>query len=240
MDDNEMATPFKKASIPSYLFFASVIVVAVIVAILSKPYFTEPVFDLNGHIYTLDRDQGNFVTYRSGSAGPVQVRIDEPTRTVLIDSQAFTVVKNGDPYNIKYSVSYPDGRRFEVRDQSRLLLSFDEKGDLIFPNTVSVNGQSARGDDEEAYFPAALVTTAYPEYHEKRGVPGFLFLALGLMIYGWCSFRYRNFQDVTFWLSLKWIWVEDPEPSDFYYFMCKVGGILLMCLSVWVAFQAYG
>ncbi|MCC3373249.1 hypothetical protein [Cohnella sp. REN36] len=235
-----MASLFKKASIPSYLFFASVIVVAAIVAILSKPYFTEPAFDLNGHRYTLDRDQGNLVTYRSGSAGPVQVRIDEPSRTVLIDSQAYTVVKNSDPYNIKYSVSYPDGRRFEVQDQSHLLLSFDEKGELYFPITVSVDGQSARGDDEEAYSPAALVTTAYPEYHEKPGAPGFLFLALGLMIYGWCGFRYRKFQEVSFWLSLKWIWVEDPEPSDFYYFMCKVGGILVMIFSVWVAFQAYG
>ncbi|MBB6669107.1 hypothetical protein [Cohnella nanjingensis] len=234
-----MATVFKKMASPSFLFFACVIVVSALVGILSEPYFTEPVFYIDGHKYALDRDQGALVAYRSGSASPVQVRIDGPSRTVIIDRQEHVIAKNSDPYNIKYSVTYPNGRRYEVQDQSRLLLSYDAKGDLYLPFTVSVNGQSVKGDDEEAYSPAALVTAAYPEYHEKPGVPGFLFLALGLLIYGWCSYRYRKFQDVTFWLSLKWIWVEDPEPSEFYYFMCKVGGILVMFGAVWVAFQAY-
>ncbi|MFC5531855.1 hypothetical protein [Cohnella yongneupensis] len=67
-----------------------------------------------------------------------------------------------------------------------------------------------------------------------------MFLALGLMVYGWSGYRYRKLQDFFFSLSLYRFWVKgDPEPSDFYYFMCKAGGILVMIGAVIIAFYAY-
>ncbi|WP_431523670.1 DUF6199 family natural product biosynthesis protein [Paenibacillus pabuli] len=32
---------------------------------------------------------------------------------------------------------------------------------------------------------------------------------------------------------------RDPEPSDFYYLMTRIGGIVVMIGSVWIAFKAF-
>ncbi|WP_040949321.1 hypothetical protein [Gorillibacterium massiliense] len=59
-----------------------------------------------------------------------------------------------------------------------------------------------------------------------------LIINILLFIYGWCGFRYERMQRFQFLLSFKWIWTNDTEPSDFYFFMCKVSGILTMAFSV--------
>jgi hypothetical protein len=234
-----MTSLFKKLRSPSFIFFSCVLVVSALVAILSKPYFTEPVFYIDQHKYAFEREQGSLVTYRSGTAVPVQVRTDGQSHTVTINRIDYVITKNSDPYNIKYNVTYPNGHRYEVQDQSGNLLSYDEKGEVYFPNQVYIGDQRVKGEDEEAYHPAELVRAAFSEYHDTPGVPGFLFLALCLLIYGWCGYRYRKVQDVMFFLSLQWLWVNDPEPSDFYYFMSQVGGILVMIGSVIIAFKAF-
>jgi len=65
-----------------------------------------------------------------------------------------------------------------------------------------------------------------------------LFLGLALLIFGRCGYRYRKLQDILFSLSYR-LWVNDPEPSDFYYFMCNAGGLIVMIASVFVALQAF-
>jgi len=234
-----MISYLKKIKSPSFIFFSCVLVVTVITAIRSHSYFTEPVFYIDQHKYVFEREQGSLVTYRSGTAIPVQVRTDSQSYTVIINRMDYVITKNTDPYNIKYNVTYPNGHRYEVQDHSGILLSYDEKGELYFPNLVYIGNQRVKGENEEVYHPAELVTAAFSEYHDTPGVPGLLFLALGLLIYGWCGYRYRKFQDVLFFLSLQRLWVNDPEPSDFYYFMCQVGGIIVMIGAVFIAFKAF-
>src|SRR5690606_28784439 len=84
---------------------------------------------------------------------------------------------------------------------------------------------------KESYHPTDLVVAAYPQYQQQRGMPVLYYLSIVLFIFGWCSFRYEKFQNVMFWVSLKWIWTENPEPSEFFYFMSKIGGILTMLLA---------
>nr|WP_154896154.1 hypothetical protein [Paenibacillus xylanexedens] len=102
-----------------------------------------------------------------------------------------------------------------------------------------VNNQRVLSEDEVQFSPDTIVTAAYPIYHHTQGEPVYLFLALAGLIFGWCSFYYRRFQDILFLISLRWIWVNDPEPSDFYYLMTSIGGIVVMMGSVWISFKAF-
>lgn len=232
----------RRAKSPTALFFACVIVVSTLVATLSWPYFTKRVFFVDDATYALNSAQGQTFTYRSSKDGapPIEVRIeDQDRRSVRIGGDSFDITDLHQPYVAKYEIAYPNARHFTVEDQSGNLIPYDEKGEIYFPLSMYVNGKRQLEEGDETYAPSALIAAAYPQYHEKRGLPFVLFVSLALFIYGWCGYRYRKFQDFHFWISLRWIWVEDPEPSDFYYFMSKIGGIATMVIAFFLAFKAY-
>lgn len=234
-----MITRLRKIQSPTLIFFSCVVVVSVIVGFLSKPYFTEHIFYADNNKYLFDRKEEQQMIYRSRTADSIQVQVEQQKRTVFIDNQKYIITEINSKPNPTYSVLYPNGRKYEVQDQSRELRSFDEEGNIMTSVTFYVNNQRILSEDEEQYSPDTIVTAAYPVYHYTQGQPVYLFLALAGLIFGWCSFYYRNFQDLLFLLSLRWIWVNDPEPSDFYYLMTSIGGIVVMIGSVWIAFKAF-
>lgn len=234
-----MITRLRKIQSPTLIFFSCVVVVSVIVGFLSKPYFTEHIFYADNNKYLFDRQEKQQMIYRSRTADSIQVQVEQQKRTVFIDDQKYIITEINSKPNPTYSVLYPNGRKYEVQDQSRGLRSFDEEGNIITSVTFYVNNQRILSEDEDQYSPDTIVTAAYPTYHHTQGQPAYLFLALAGLIFGWCSFYYRNFQDLLFLLSLRWIWVNDPEPSDFYYLMTSIGGIVVMIGSVWIAFKAF-
>ncbi|NUU59153.1 hypothetical protein [Paenibacillus agri] len=234
-----MSALLKKIRTPTFIFFSCVLVLSVIVTILSKPYFTERIFYVDNYKYSFYSDQDNVVTYRSKTNDPIQVKLDHEKRTVTIQHQEYFITKINSSPSPNYKVIYPNGHKYEVHDASGILLTSDGHGNYVSEASTFVNNQRMPQDGEEQYSPSTLVTAAYPEYHVTRGAPALLYLALAVLIYGWCSFRYRKFQDILFFLSLRWIWVNDPEPSDFYYFMSKVSGIIVMIGSLWIAVQAF-
>ena len=237
------AIALKKLKSPSALFFLCVTVIAIFVGVFSKPYFTERVFHLNGHTYKLHSQENQRLVYHSSSgSAPVEISIHnlEHERMVYLDGGEYNIRKiTVSPYETKYIVTYPAGQRYEVVSNGYGLMSFDSKGELV-PEFYAYSGDTRiLGESEETYFPSALVTAAYEKYHYTLGEPVYLYLALALLIYGWCGFRYRKFQDVAYWISLRWIWTRNPEPSDFYYIMCKVAGVLCMVASLFLAMKAY-
>ncbi|MCG7382983.1 hypothetical protein [Paenibacillus sp. ACRRY] len=234
-----MITRLRKIQSPTLIFFSCVVVASVIVGFLSKPYFTEHIFYADNQKYLFDRKEEQQMIYRSRTADSIQVQVEQQKRTVFIDNQKYIITEINSKPNPTYSVLYPNGRKYEVQDQSRELRSFDEEGNIMTSVTFYVNNQRILSEDEEQYSPDTIVTAAYPVYHYTQGQPVYLFLALAGLIFGWCSFYYRNFQDLLFLLSLRWIWVNDPEPSDFYYLMTSIGGIVVMIGSVWIAFKAF-
>ncbi|QHT63643.1 hypothetical protein GXP70_29270 [Paenibacillus lycopersici] len=227
---------------PSFVFFASVLLVSVLTGILSKPYFTERVFYLYENAYAFDGENDHLVTYHSSTGGPVQVRIDDELhRTVLVGGQSYSIADKSVPYTARFRVAYPNGHAYKVEGSGSggLLLSYDDEGNLVSDVQMYANGERIKQEGEEDFPPSALVIAAYPDYHFKRGMPAFLYLALALLVYGWCAFRYEAFQTWTFRLSPQRLMYENPEPSDFYYFMCKAGGIVVMAGSLFVAFKAF-
>ncbi|MFF2890055.1 hypothetical protein [Paenibacillus sp. NPDC057967] len=225
---------------PGSIFFVFVLLVSVLTGILSRTYFTDRVFYLYEDTYKFAGEQDRLITYHSSTAGPVQVRTDDELhRTLIIGGQSYAIEDRSVPYSIKFRVTYPNGHVYNVEDNNDMLLSYDDKGNIVMAIQLYANGERIKQEGEEAFPPSALISAAYPDYHVKRGIPGFLFLALGLLIFGLCSFRYQAFQDLMFRLSPQRLMYENPEPSDFYYFMSKVGGIVVMIGSIFVAFKAY-
>lgn len=225
--------------VPTLIFLICVVIVSIFVGILSRPYFTEPIFYVDQHKYTYDHKQGNQITYRSGAAAPIQVTVNQQKRTVSIDQQNFVITQVASTPIATYHLVYPNDRKYTVEQQSEELVSYDENGKMLSPVNMYIDDQRVIDNHEEHYNPATLVTVAYPEYHHTPGTPVVLFIALAGLIYGWCSFYYPKFQKFQFLISLRWIWSKDPEPSEFYYVMCKIGGIACMIVAIWGAFQAF-
>ncbi|WP_222861088.1 hypothetical protein [Paenibacillus ihumii] len=207
-----------------------------------RSYFTESVFYFNEHKYKKVNEQADFAEYRSQTEPLIKVQRIGHDRQVTIQSEEYAIHRLGDPFNIKYEVIYPGGKRFEVNDHNGLLVSYDENGDWFVQMTVfDSSGQRILQEGEEQlerYHPSDLVAAAYPEYHTKQGEPVFFIFSIFMFIYGWCGFRYEGFQNFLFKISLNWLWVREAEPSDFYYFMCKIGGIVAMILSVVMFFKS--
>nr|WP_154983339.1 DUF6199 family natural product biosynthesis protein [Paenibacillus xylanexedens] len=233
-----MNSLFKKHG-PTLIMLACLAVLSIIVGISSKSYFTQPVFYIDQHKYGSDYEDGTTITYRSQDAVPIQVQVEQHKRIVTIGEQNFTITQTASKPIATYNVFYPQGNKYEVEQQHGTLLSYDEKGHMAPPQSDVLNGERIIPEGEEQYTPVMLVTAAFPEYHEKPGMPAFLFLAIAVFIYGWCTFYYESFQRALFWISFQWVWVNNPEPSDFYYVMCKIGGVLCMLLAIWTAFQAF-
>ncbi|MFD0670302.1 DUF6199 family natural product biosynthesis protein [Cohnella sp. GCM10027633] len=209
------------------------------IAILSRPYFAEPVFYLDNHLFRLADEKGELAVYRSSTADSVQVRQDGGKRIVEIDGESYTVEEAVTSPASKYRLTYPGGRTYDSERHNGMWWTYDDKGELVLGVMRYAGDNRILSEGEEIYPPAQLVIAAYSEYHLKRGTPELLYLALAAVVFGWCGFRYRKFQDLNFKLSFYWLYVRDPEPTDFYYFMCKVGGIACMLFGIWIAFKAF-
>ncbi|WP_227013430.1 hypothetical protein [Paenibacillus psychroresistens] len=201
---------------------------------MSKTYYSESIFYVDLHKYKMEDQQGKIISYRNGEARSIEVHISDQDRTIIIDGMKYLIYKNQDPNNLKYEVVYPNGHKYEVVDQAGQLMSYDEKGEWVLEVYLYADNKRILENGEEIYLPGSLVTIAYPEYHSKQGSLVLFVLSIVLLIYGWCGYRFRKFQSFLFTISLHWIWVQDSEPSDFYYFMCKVGGVIIMCGSVFL------
>ncbi|MWV42147.1 hypothetical protein GRF59_00755 [Paenibacillus sp. HJL G12] len=218
----------KKLTLSTILIIIGLMLAAVAIIIFAKSYFSVHVFHVNNHTYRQSAEQSNIITYRANSGPSIAVHAVGQDRKVIINNEEFTIHRTSDSISSKYQVVYPNGKKYEVDDQDRFLLSRDENGEFIPDISMYVNNQRVLQDGEELYFPGELVTAAYPEYHSKRGSLFLFIVSILLLIYGWCGYRFEKFQRFLFFMSLRWVWVNDPEPSDFYYFMSKVGGVLTM------------
>ncbi|QMV44546.1 hypothetical protein [Cohnella cholangitidis] len=214
------------------------IIAATGIAFFARSYFSESVFYINQHRYKTHEEHGESIRYRSGAAPSVEVQIEIQNRKLIIDGQTYTISRSSNVQGTRFKILYPNGHQYEVDDHSGTLMSVDSSGEPLMESSFYVNGQRVIHEGEERFFPSSLVIAAYSEYHSKQGSPVLFGLSFLLLIYGWCGYRYLRFQKLMFILSLRWIWVRDPEPNVFYYFMCKVGGVIAMIGAVLLALKS--
>ncbi|WP_296979036.1 hypothetical protein [Thermobacillus sp. ZCTH02-B1] len=196
-------------------------------------YFSVKVFELEFRTYRAAEKTGQYIRYASDAGPPVTVRVDRSDRVVTIEGQDYRIREEQTP-GMGYRVLYPDGSTYKVEEQGSMLLAYDENGELLVGGgmVLDANGQWIPSEEEEPrYHPTGLVRAAYPKYHETRGYPWLYVAAVLLFAFGWANFRYEKFQRAMFWLSLEWLWVENPEPSEFYFIMTRIFGIVSMALA---------
>jgi len=197
-------------------------------------YYAQKTFRLDGDTFKLQAESadGTRTYQRSGSAEKIRVIQQESRRTVVIGGEAYIVDERPQTGFIpSYRVAYPSGNVYIVEDQGNMLLAKDENGDWLMGGGVYINGERQLEPGEEYHYPGSIVTAAHERYHTRVGLPILLVPALFCLALGWLQLRSERFVLLQFKLSYG-LWVEDPEPTDFYLFMAKVGGWIAIGLSV--------
>jgi|GEM_PF-610925 len=217
----------------------------VLVAVWAQSYYSKKVFHMEDIKYAKYADSGNGTIEYRGSFGrgePIYVHTGEEGKRVEIAGEIYEIraYGHGTGHSSSYEVIYPDGKVYRVEPfGDRSFLAYDEKGEMVIPGMrfMDGSGQVYRSDpDEPRYFPTELAKAADERFHDPNGSIGFFLLALGIGIMNWCFFRYEPFQRFMFHISpSNWMY-DNPEPSDFYFFMCKAGGIFGMGFSLWIFF----
>lgn len=196
-------------------------------------YFSVKEFYLNEHKYRVVEEDQQKIRYTSKTGPAFIVKKNGTDRSITLDGEPYLISVRNQGYARTYVVQFPNEKTFKVIEENKyMLMAFDEQDQWVTGFTIYMNnlGQVTRFG-EERYHPSDLVVAAYPQYQQHRGNPVLYYFSIVLFIFGWSSFRYESFQKAMFWASLKWIWTENPEPSDFYFFMSKISGILMMVLS---------
>lgn len=222
----------------------ALIAVLVLVTVWAQAYYSKKVFYVEGIKYTQYADLGQGkLEYRAflNRGEPIYVQTGEDAKRIVISGEVFDIRPRGvdSGQRASYEVIFPEGRTYRVEPLGdREFLTYDEKGEMVPPFRITVGGigQEVSDPAEPRYFPSDLVQSADAWFHVPNGSIGFFLLALAMLIYSWCGFRYEAFQRFMFHISpSNWLY-DDPEPSDFYFFMCKVGGIFGMGFSLWIFF----
>lgn len=228
----------KQSKMSSILLTIGILGISVLLISFARSYFSVPIFYVNDYKYKQVSDSSDRIVYQSRRGPSIQVEASGNNKTVIIDNEEYLINRIENMSGTLFYVSYPNGNEYKVVGNSNRLATYEKKGELVWPSSLYYNNQRVLNDGEELYYPGSIVQAAYPEYHKKQGTPFFYGLSIFVLIYGWCGYRYEKFQNFMFILSLKWIWTNDHEPSDFYYFMCKVGGILTMIASLPLFFKS--
>ncbi|MBU5349533.1 hypothetical protein KQI80_27195 [Paenibacillus lautus] len=218
----------------------------VLITVWAQSYYSKKVFHMEGLKYAKYADSGSGSIENRASFGrgePIYVHTYEDEKRVEIAGEIYEIRAYGKEsgHSASYEVSYPDGRTYLVKSfGDRSFLAYDEKGEMMVPGIriSDGSGQLHRLDSEEPrYFPTELAKAADKQFHDPNGSVGFFVLALVMLIYAWCSFRYEAFQRFMFHMSSSNLMIDNPEPSDFYFFMCKAAGIFGMGFSLWIFFS---
>jgi hypothetical protein len=226
---------------------AATVVIYIAVAILAVWfgvwYFSVKEFVLDFHTYRAAEDNGQSVRYVSKTGAPVIVSVNGSKRILTTEGQDYQIEEEKTPFGLEFRVRYPDGRTYMVSDHQNVM-AYNENGELVMTGGIFAESGGERirvryGDEGLRFHPTELVHAVYPQYHQPRGYPWLYALSIPMFLFGWANFRYEWFQRAMFWASLKWIWVENPEPNDFYFIMSKISGVVIMGLALVMFFQSF-
>lgn len=239
--EEESSLKWRKIGLVLFLAIA-----LVLIGVWAKGYYSKKVFYVEGVKYSKVVESGSgVIEYRAsfGRGEPLYVHSYDEEKRVEMGGEQYEIRPN-DPktgHSTSYDVLYPDGKKYRVElFGEREFISYDEQGEMVIPGMRFTDsaGQIHRSDPQEPrYYPSELAKASNEQFHDPNGSVGFFLLALGLGIMNWCFFRYEPFQRFMFHMSPSNLLIDNPEPSDFYFFMCKVGGIFGMGFSLWIFFS---
>ncbi|WP_256759877.1 hypothetical protein [Cohnella sp. WQ 127256] len=212
-------------------FILKMIVLLVVVTVTSMwayNYFSTKVFYLDDKKYSEKSAQSTLITkYTAWFGKPIRINNSRDVKELQIDEDTYLLKELGSTGDKEtYLVTYPSGNVYTVEDvnHSGFLLAYDKNGEVVLGFQAYSNNERILSPGEEYYHPSSLVTAAYDKYHERQGNVFLFILSILFFAYCWCVFRKEAFQRFLFKLSYR-LWVVDPEPSDFYFFMTKAGAV---------------
>ena len=229
-----VSKPFKLSTI---LIITFLVVISVLLISFARSYFSESIFFLNNEKYKKVSEQPSHITYQSSNGPALEVIPRDDKQVVRINDEDYVITESNDTTGIIFHVSYPNGNEYTVQGQSDLMLSYDKNGEFVPHVSVYAGNERILSDGEELYYPGSFVAAAYREYQEKQGTPPLYWLAVFLLVLGWCEFRYEAFQNFLFIITPRYSW-QDDEPNDFHYFLCKLCGVLTMVAALPVFFKS--
>lgn len=227
-----------------WLGVALVVLIMAVVAGWAQSYYSKKFFYLDDAKYFKYEDSGSGrIEYRAafGRGNPVVVHARALERVIETGGESYLVrgTEGLEGEWVPYAVVYPDGTEYRVEPFGQDGFQvFDQAGEWVLPPAVMHVGlgNKIRDPDSLRYFPADIAAASDEAFHQPNGGVGFFLLAVALFIFNWCGFRYEPFQRFLFHISPSNLMVSDPEPSDFYFFMCKVGSVLGMVVSLGIFF----
>lgn len=227
-----------------WLGVALVVLIMAVVAGWAQSYYSKKFFYLDDAKYFKYEDSGSgTIEYRAafGRGNPVVVHARALERVIETGGESYLVrgTEGLEGEWEPYAVVYPAGTEYRVEPFGQDGFQvFDQAGEWVLPPAVMHVGlgNKIRDPDSLRYFPADIAAASDEAFHQPNGGVGFFLLAVALFIFNWCGFRYEAFQRFLFHISPSNLMVSDPEPSDFYFFMCKVGGVLGMVVSLGIFF----
>lgn len=164
-----MLTWFKSLQPSTRRFAYKVLALLVLVTVLSWPYFTKHIFEVNNMTYSFDCKQGNIITYHSSSGPPIQVQQNGMDRIVTIQATDYVITRQDKGGIKEYRLTYPTGKVYTVQNTARDFLLYDDQGEPVYATiTAYSNGERILGSNEELYLPVTLVQAAYSNYHFTR------------------------------------------------------------------------
>jgi hypothetical protein len=231
-----------KLSNRNFIFkWIAVIVVVTVTSIWANNYFSTKVFYLDNKKYSEKSTESTLTTkYTSWIGEPIQITHYPDYKQLQINGEVYQLKElESTEYKKTYLVIYPSGKTYTVEDvnDSGFLMAYDKNGELYFGIQAYSNNERILSPGEEYYHPSGLVTAAYDKYHELQGNIFIFILSILFFVYSWFVFRKESFQRFLFKLSYG-LWVVDPEPSDFYFFVTKVGAVAGMIMAGWFLFQS--
>lgn len=212
----------------------ALLILVPIILIWAYNYFSEKVFYLDDKTYSESSAESMITTYTTRLGEIIQITQYPDYKQLQINSEMYRIHENGSKDHEKtYLVTYPSGKTYTVKDVSNsgFLMAYDENGELVSGLTVYANSERILSPGEEYYPPSSLVSASYDKYHLQRGNVFLFIMSILIFGYSWCLFRIEAFQRLLFKISYG-LWVVDPEPTEFYFSVTKLGAIAGMIMSV--------
>lgn len=214
----------------------------VAVWIFGATYYSQHIFHAADHKYKLSSaSHPNRLQYSSSTGPLIEVQPGQDNQAqITIAKEEYVVEKlldhtdspdSQEDSSAEYLVTYPDGEVYRVSESAGRLTAEDSYGNTVNRHSVYIGGVRKLAEGEPYYHPVAFVQAADEKHQPLQGQRWLYVLSILLLIHGCCLFLFERYQTFWFWMSFEWIYVKNPQPSDFYYFSTKLGGIFTVAVS---------
>lgn len=222
----------KLTSAKTWLLTAVVVILLFMTTVMAVRYFSTPMVSFERLDYIMKEQSGDKRVYRTSHGySEVIVTGEGDNRTVAVDGIVYKVTRMGEGERPHYRFEYPDGNVLKggyEDDWSPRFVIEDEQGHVEEEPLFHVVTGDPPLQPEHPILASALARIAFEPVSQGRGTPFFYWIGLGMLPIAAICWRYP-----LLGFKLRYaLWVENPEPTEFYIYMAKVGAVVTAVLGI--------